>query len=68
VVVVKVAKPDQDLRFDVPVVGLDTVEVMSAVGAKVLAVESGITVLFDRADMIDRADEAGIALTGRPGA
>ena len=64
-VVVKVAKPHQDLRFDVPVVGLDTVEVMASAGARVLAVEAGITVLFDRDEMVRRADEAGIAVVGR---
>lgn len=64
-VVVKVAKPGQDLRFDVPVVGLDTVEVMVATGARVLAVEAGITVLFDREHMVRRADASGIAVVGR---
>lgn len=47
-VVVKVAKPDQDLRFDVPVVGVGSVETLRQAGATVLAVEAGVTVVFDR--------------------
>jgi DUF1009 family protein len=61
-VVVKVAKPRQDMRFDVPVVGLQTVEVMRRAGATALAIDSGRTLLFDRAQLIENADEAGIAI------
>jgi len=61
-VVIKVSKPDQDLRFDVPSVGLETVEVMSRVRASVLAVEAGKTLLFDRQEMIEYADKAGISI------
>jgi DUF1009 family protein len=60
--VVKVAKPNQDMRFDVPVVGLPTVEVMRAAGATCLCVEAGRTLLFDREAMVAAADEAGIAI------
>ncbi len=63
--VVKVAKPNQDMRFDVPVVGLATIEAMRAAGATCLAVEAGRTLLFDLAAMVTAADEAGIALVGR---
>ncbi len=61
-VVVKVSKPQQDMRFDVPVVGLPTVEVMQRSHATALAVDAGRTLLFDRARLIDAADAAGIAI------
>ncbi|HZL25725.1 MAG TPA: UDP-2,3-diacylglucosamine diphosphatase LpxI [Acidobacteriaceae bacterium] len=60
--VVKVAKPNQDMRFDVPVVGLPTIEAMHAAGATCLCVEAGRTLLFDRERMIAAADEAGISV------
>ena len=60
--VVKVAKPNQDMRFDVPVVGLPTIETMRAAGATCLCVEAGRTLLFDREAMIAAADEAGISV------
>ncbi len=62
--VVKVAKPNQDLRFDVPVCGLPTIEAMRAAGATCLCVEAGRTLLFDRAAMVAAADAAGIAMVG----
>ncbi len=62
--VIKVAKPKQDLRFDVPVVGLPTIEAMQAAGATCLCVEAGRTLLFDREAMVRAADEAGIAIFG----
>ena len=61
--VVKVAKPNQDKRFDVPVVGLPTIEAMVAAGATCLAIEAGRTLLFDREAMVAAADAAGIAIT-----
>jgi DUF1009 family protein len=61
-VVVKVSKPTQDLRFDVPSVGLETIEVMSQVKASVLAVEAGKTLMFDKSEMIEYADKAGISI------
>jgi len=64
-VVVKVSKPNQDLRFDVPSVGLKTVEIMSQVNASVLAVEAGKTLIFDKGDMIACADKAGISVVSR---
>jgi len=62
--IVKVAKPKQDLRFDVPVVGLPTVQAMAAAGATCLAVEAGRTLLFDRTALVDFADESGITIAG----
>ena len=61
-VVVKVSKPMQDLRFDVPAAGSDTIEVMKRVNARVLVLEAGKTVIFDRDKMIDIADSAGISI------
>jgi DUF1009 family protein len=63
--VVKVAKPNQDMRFDVPVVGVPTIAAMRAAGATCLCVEAGRTLLFDRAAMVEAADAAGIAVVGR---
>jgi DUF1009 family protein len=62
--VVKVAKPNQDMRFDVPVVGVPTIEAMREAGATCLCVEAGRTLLFDRAAMVAAADAAGIAIVG----
>lgn len=61
-VVVKVSKPGQDMRFDVPVVGLPTVEQMKSSRATALAVDAGRTLLFDRDNLIASADAAGIAI------
>jgi hypothetical protein len=60
--VVKVAKPNQDVRFDVPVVGVPTIETMRRAGASCLCVEAGRTLLFDRDAMIAAADAAGITV------
>jgi hypothetical protein len=60
--VVKVAKPQQDMRFDVPVIGTATVETMVRAGASCLSVEAGRTLLFDREALIKHANEAGIAI------
>jgi hypothetical protein len=60
--VVKVAKPQQDMRFDVPVIGIATVEAMIRAGASCLSVEAGRTLLFDRDALLNRAGEAGIAI------
>jgi DUF1009 family protein len=62
--VVKLAKPNQDLRFDVPVVGLRTLDAMAAAGAEVLAVEAGKTLLFDKPAFLAEADRRGIAIFG----
>jgi UDP-2,3-diacylglucosamine hydrolase len=65
-VVVKVSKPRQDMRFDVPVVGLKTVEVMQRCRVTALAMDAGRTLLFDRARVIAAADAAGIAIEAFP--
>jgi DUF1009 family protein len=65
-VVVKVSKPRQDMRFDVPVVGLPTVESMKLAGATALAIDANRTLLFDRKKLIAMADAAGIAIQAFP--
>lgn len=61
-VVVKVCKPEQDTRFDVPAIGAETIATMDRAGARVLAVEAGRTVVFDRTEMIASANRSGIAI------
>jgi DUF1009 family protein len=63
-VVVKVSKPLQDMRFDVPVVGRKTIQVMQRSKATVLAVDAGKTLLFERPKLIEDANLAGIAIVG----
>jgi DUF1009 family protein len=63
--VVKVAKPNQDMRFDVPVIGVATIRAMHAAGATCLAIQAGKTLLFDPAAIIAAADQAGIAIVAR---
>jgi len=65
--VVKVAKPKQDMRFDVPVIGIKTVEAMIRAGATCLSIEAGRTLLFDREALLARASEAGIAIVAGQG-
>ena len=60
--VVKVAKPNQDMRFDVPVIGVPTIEAMIRAQASCLSVEAGRTLLFDRDALVARAREVGIAI------
>lgn len=62
--VVKVAKPRQDVRFDVPVVGVPTIDAMRSAGATCLCIEARRTLLFDREEMVRAADAAGIAVFG----
>lgn len=64
-VVIKVSKPNQDFRFDIPSVGLKTVKVMAEVKASVLAVEAGKTLMFDKPEMISFADKAGISIVSQ---
>jgi DUF1009 family protein len=64
-VVVKVAKPQQDLRFDMPTVGVGTLDSLVAAGAAVLAIEAGRTILVDAAALFARAASAGITLVSR---
>lgn len=62
--VVKVAKPNQDMRFDVPVVGVPTIETMIEAGATCLCLTAGKTLIFDREEMIKLADSKKIAIIG----
>jgi DUF1009 family protein len=66
VVIVKVAKPKQDMRFDVPVVGVATVRAMHAAGATALSVDARKTLLIDGDAVITAADDASVAIVGRP--
>jgi len=60
--VVKIAKPDQDMRFDVPVVGVPTIQTMAEAGATCLCLSAGKTLMFDHAEMIQLADKKKIAI------
>lgn len=64
-IVVKVAKPNQDLRFDIPVIGLDSLKVFSECSVKVLALEAQATLIFDKEKFLREADALGMAVTGR---
>jgi UDP-2,3-diacylglucosamine hydrolase len=63
--IIKVAKPNQDMRFDVPVVGIATIQAMRVAGANALSVDAGKTLMIDGAAVIASADEAGIVIVGR---
>jgi len=63
--VVKVTKPNQDMRFDVPVVGVATIDAMVEASATCLAIEAGRTLMFDAAAILAAADTAGIAVVAR---
>jgi len=63
-VVVKLKKPKQDFRFDLPAIGIGTIESMISVNAAVLAVEKGQALLFDREEVIAKANKAGIVVMG----
>ena len=60
--VVKVAKPQQDMRFDVPAIGTSTIETMKKAGGRVLAIEAGKTIILDEAETIALADRYGITI------
>ena len=64
-VVIKVSKPQQDLRFDVPAIGPGTITTMQEAGAKVLAIESEKTLLIDKEELIRAANKAGIIIVAR---
>lgn len=64
--VVKVAKPEQDMRFDVPVVGVPTIENMITAGATCLSITTGKTLIFDREEVIKLADRQKISIIGSP--
>jgi DUF1009 family protein len=65
VCIIKVAKPKQDMRFDVPVVGFATIQAMRVAGAALLSIDAGRTLLLDRDAVIASANEAKIAIVGR---
>ena len=66
VCIVKVAKPKQDMRFDVPVIGLATIQAMRIAGATTLSVDAGKTLVLDGEHVFASANEAAIAIVGRP--
>lgn len=63
--VIKVAKPNQDMRFDVPVVGLPTVDALRSAGARVLSIDAGRTLVLDGERLLEASEEAGITVVGR---
>jgi DUF1009 family protein len=65
VVIIKVAKPNQDMRFDVPVVGVATIQAMRVAGARALSIDAGRTLVIDGDTVFAAADDAGIAIVGR---
>ena len=65
-VIVKVAKPSQDMRFDVPVVGVPTIDAMRAAGMDAISIDAGRTLVIDGDAFMRAADEAGIVVVGRP--
>jgi DUF1009 family protein len=65
VTVVKVAKPAQDMRFDVPVIGVATVRAMQAAGATALSIDAGKTLVMEGPAVFAAADDAGITIVGR---
>jgi UDP-2,3-diacylglucosamine hydrolase len=64
--IIKVAKPNQDMRFDVPVIGVSTIKAMNAAGADTLSVDAGKTLMIDGDAVIAAADESDITIVGRP--
>jgi UDP-2,3-diacylglucosamine hydrolase len=63
--IIKVAKPNQDMRFDVPVVGLATIQAMRVAGANALSLDAGRTLMFEKEALLASANEAGITIIGR---
>jgi DUF1009 family protein len=64
--IVKVAKPNQDMRFDVPVIGIATIQAMRVAGASALSIDAGRTLVLDGEHVFKSANEAGITIVGRP--
>ncbi len=60
--VVKVAKPEQDMRFDVPAIGMKTIQTMHDAGARCLAIEAGMTIMLDQPEVVALAEKLGIAI------
>jgi DUF1009 family protein len=63
--IVKVAKPHQDMRFDVPVIGVATIDAMVRAGATILSVDAARTLMLDGDAIVKAADAAGVAIVGR---
>jgi DUF1009 family protein len=63
---VKVAKPQQDMRFDVPTIGVTTIENLHRAGARVLAIEAGKTIVIDQPDVVALADRFGMSIIALP--
>jgi DUF1009 family protein len=63
--IIKVAKPNQDMRFDVPVIGLATMQAMRVAGAQALSIDAGKTLVLDGEEVFKSATEAGITIVGR---
>jgi UDP-2,3-diacylglucosamine hydrolase len=64
-IMIKVSKPNQDMRFDVPVIGLETVRVAHEAGVRAIAIEAGRTLLLDKASLFEQANRAQISIIGR---
>jgi DUF1009 family protein len=64
-VMVKVAKPNQDMRFDVPVIGVETIRVAVEAKLRVIAIEAGRTLLLERDQIVDVAERARISIVAR---
>jgi UDP-2,3-diacylglucosamine hydrolase len=64
-IMVKVAKPNQDMRFDIPVIGVETVRIAAEAGVRVIAVEAGKTLLLEKDALIDLAGQSKISIVGR---
>jgi DUF1009 family protein len=62
IIAVKMAKPFQDMRFDIPVVGLETIKILTKVKARSLAIEADKTLFLDREESIDLADKKGLCI------
>ena len=61
-VVIKVAKPNQDWRFDIPVIGITTLNTMTEVHARILAIEAGSTLIFDKHEVVELAKKNNITI------
>ena len=61
-IAVKVAKPNQDFRFDVPVIGLDTVDILKENKVRAMAVEAGVTLILDKEDVVKKAKDSGVTI------
>ena len=64
-IMVKVAKPNQDMRFDVPVIGVETIRVAAEAQLRVIALEAGKTLLLEREAMVDLAEQSKISILAR---